>query len=75
MIEVISKQEDFKERLHQEYMDLGTKINRLTSFIYRNDKFNSLDIKRQELLVAQLKVMEKYLSILADRMDIEKITY
>lgn len=75
MIEVISKQEDFKERLHKEYIDLGAKINRLESFIYHNDKFESLDIKRQELLVAQLKVMKKYLSILADRMDIEEIAY
>jgi hypothetical protein len=74
MIEVILQQEDYKDRMRKEYTDLNTKIDKLVKFIY-GDKFGTLDITRRELLVKQLRAMEKYLSILAERMDVEHIEY
>lgn len=66
------EKEDYKDRIRKEYDDLKTKIDKLLSFIY-GDKFEELDLVRQELLVKQLRAMEKYLSILAERMEVENI--
>ena len=68
------EKEDYKDRMRKEHDDLKTKIDKLTSFIY-GDKFEELDLVRQELLVKQLRAMEKYLSILAERMEFENIEY
>ena len=74
MIEVILQQEDYKDRMRNEYIDLKTKIDKLAAFIY-SDKFCKLDITRRELLVKQFRAMEKYLSILVERMEVENIEY
>lgn len=66
------EKEDYKDRIRKEHDDLKTKIDKLISFIY-GDKFEELDLVRQELLVKQLRVMEEYLSILVERMEVENI--
>ena len=66
------EKEDYEDRMRKEHDDLKTKIDKLISFIY-GDKFEELDLVRQELLVKQLRAMEEYLSILVERMEIENI--
>lgn len=66
------EKEDYKNRIRQEHDDLKLKMDKLVLFIY-GDKFEKLDLVRQELLVEQLKAMEKYLSILVKRMEVENI--
>lgn len=58
------------EKLLQEYQELGERINNCRMFIMDEANFNSLDPINKDLLIAQLKSMETYFSILSIRIGV-----
>lgn len=66
---------EFQERVHQEYLDLSDKINKLKSF---KDSRNFKDIEPEQatLLGIQLSAMETYLTTLSARLkNFEHLRY
>lgn len=59
--------DNYKTRLETEEKELNEKINKLNSFIDSED-FNNIVLKQQALLRMQLTTMNKYSSILKERM-------
>lgn len=58
------------DRMVEEFQALKEKSDKYREFILDEEKFNELDLINRDLLVAQLKAMETYLSILAIRIGI-----
>lgn len=54
----------------EEFQALKEKSDECREFILDEEKFSKLDLINRDLLVAQLKAMETYLSILAIRVGI-----
>ena len=59
----------FKVRLINEQFDLQEKISKLKPFI-ESENFNNVDASQQKLLSDQLDVMERYNSILVERLSL-----
>ena len=59
----------FKVRLVNEQFDLQEKISKLKPFI-ESENFNKVDDSQQKLLRDQLDVMERYNSILVERLSL-----
>lgn len=59
----------FKVRLVNEQFDLQEKISKLKPFI-ESENFNKVDDSQQKLLRDQLDVMERYNSILVERISL-----
>lgn len=57
-------------RMLVEFDELNTKTNKLRTFILDKEKFEVLDMINRDLLIAQLKAMETYLSILSIRLGL-----
>lgn len=57
-------------RMLQEFQELSERTNKCREFILDEDKFNKLDMINRDLLIAQLKAMETYISILSIRLGI-----
>lgn len=65
--------DDYKDRLHGEYLELLERCNKLRIFIFKYDR-GALEFKLNipiEILRAQLNAMEAYLYILDYRITIE----
>lgn len=58
------------ERLLVEFNENNDRANKLRDFIISNEKYNELDNLNKDMLVAQLKAMEAYLSILSIRIGL-----
>ena len=58
---------NYKLRLQKELEDLDLKIEKLNSFIEKNEIFKTIDLKEQELLKEQREIMTKYANILRKR--------
>lgn len=58
------------ERLLMEFNENNDRANKLRDFILNNDKFQELDNLNKDLLIAQLKAMEAYLSVLSIRIGL-----
>ena len=58
------------ERLLMEFNENNDRANKLREFILSNDKFQELDNLNKDLLIAQLKAMEAYLSVLSIRIGL-----
>lgn len=58
------------ERMIKEFEELNEKINKLREFITNKEKFEKLDFINRDLLIAQLKAMETYISILSIRIGL-----
>ena len=58
------------ERLLIEFNENNDRANKLRDFIISNEKYNELDNLNKDMLVAQLKAMEAYLSILSIRIGL-----
>jgi hypothetical protein len=56
------------ERLLNEFKDLNEKVSKLRSFILEDHK--DIDNLNRDLLIAQLKAMEAYISILSIRIGL-----
>lgn len=59
----------FKVRLVNEQFDLQEKISKLKPFI-ESENFNKVDDSQQKLLRDQLDAMERYNSILVERLSL-----
>jgi hypothetical protein len=58
------------ERMLEEFKNLSDKTNSCRNFILDKEKLEKLDALNQDLLIAQLKAMEAYLSVLSIRIGI-----
>lgn len=62
------------DRMVVEFQELSEKTNKCREFILDQSKFNELDNLNKDLLIAQLKSMESYVSILSIRIGINSKT-
>ena len=58
------------DRLLVEFQENGERTNKLRAFILDAEKFDKLDNLNKDLLIAQLKAMEAYISILSIRIGL-----
>lgn len=58
------------DRMLVEFDELNTKTNKIRTFILDKEKFEVLDMINRDLLIAQLKAMETYLSVLSIRLGL-----
>lgn len=58
------------DRLLVEFQENGERTNKLRAFILDTEKFNKLDNLNKDLLIAQLKAMEAYISIISIRIGL-----
>lgn len=58
------------ERMLTEFSETNTRTNNLRDFILNKDKFEKIDNLNRDLLIAQLKAMEAYLSVLSIRIGL-----
>ena len=57
-------------RMLTEFQENGERTNALRAFILDTEKFDALDNLNKDLLIAQLKAMEAYISILSIRIGL-----
>ena len=71
-----AKEETFLDRLLSEARDLATKLNALNDFM-RTQNFINLDRQNKDLLYKQSRLMNEYLQILGQRIEIlgEKFSF
>ena len=62
------------DRMLVEFQENGERTNKLRTFILDEEKFNALDNLNKDLLIAQLKAMEAYVSILSIRIGLNSRT-
>ena len=62
------------ERMLKEFQELSERTNKCIEFILDEEKFNKLHMINRDLLIAQLKPMETYISILSIRLGINGTT-
>lgn len=58
------------ERLLKEFSEVNERAGKLRDFILNEDKIKEVDNLNKDLLIAQLKAMEAYLSILSIRIGL-----
>ena len=58
------------DRMLVEFQETGERTNKLRAFILDEEKFNALDNLNKDLMIAQLKAMEAYVSILSIRIGL-----
>ena len=58
------------DRMLVEFQENGERTNKLRAFILDTEKFDKLDNINKDLLIAQLKAMETYVSILSIRIGL-----
>jgi hypothetical protein len=58
------------DRMVIEFQENGERTNNLRAFILDEEKFNALDNLNKDLLIAQLKAMEAYISVLSIRIGL-----
>ena len=58
------------EKLLKEFSELNEKATKLREFILDEEKVKEIDNLNKDLLIAQLKAMEAYLSILSIRIGL-----
>ena len=61
-------------RMLLEFQENGERTNALRAFILDTEKFDALDNLNKDLLIAQLKAMEAYISILSIRIGLNSRT-
>ena len=61
-------------RMIVEFQENGERTNKLRAFILDEEKFNALDNLNKDLLIAQLKAMEAYISVLSIRIGLNSQT-
>lgn len=58
------------ERLLKEFTEVNERVGKLKDFILDEEKVKTVDNLNKDLLIAQLKAMEAYLSILSIRIGL-----
>lgn len=64
---------NYEKRLSTEYVQLKERLAKLSGFVNNSAEFEIISKAKQDLMVRQLKCMREYLSILADRLELESI--
>ena len=62
--------QDVLDRMLVEFQENGERTNKLRAFILDSEKFDKLDNLNKDLLIAQLKAMEAYVSVLSIRIGL-----
>ena len=62
--------QEMLDRMVIEFQENGERTNNLRAFILDEEKFNALDNLNKDLLIAQLKAMEAYISVLSIRIGL-----
>lgn len=62
--------QEILNKMLTEFQEVGERTNKLRTFILDETKFNELDNLNKDLLIAQLKAMEAYISILSIRIGL-----
>lgn len=62
--------QEMLDRMVVEFQENGERTNKLRAFILDEEKFNALDNLNKDLLIAQLKAMEAYISVLSIRIGL-----
>ena len=62
--------QEMLDRMVVEFQENGERTNNLRAFILDEEKFNALDNLNKDLLIAQLKAMEAYISVLSIRIGL-----
>ena len=62
--------QEMLDRMVIEFQENGERTNQLRAFILDEEKFNALDNLNKDLLIAQLKAMEAYISVLSIRIGL-----
>jgi hypothetical protein len=62
--------EQILQKTINEFQELNDRITKLREFILDTEEFNKLDNLNKDLLIAQLKAMESYISILSIRIGL-----
>lgn len=60
-------------KMMEEYKELDARVNNCRKFISDKEKFELLDNLNRDLLIAQLKAMETYLSLIAIRLGLNGV--
>lgn len=63
------------EKMLKDFEGLNERVSECREFILDEAKFNQLDMINRDLLIAQLKAMETYLSILSIRLGINGTSF
>lgn len=58
------------DRLVNEFHENNERADKLRNFILNDEKFNEIDNLNKDLMIAQLKAMEAYLSVLSIRIGL-----
>lgn len=58
------------DRMLVEFQENGERTNNLRAFILDTEKFEQIDNLNKDLMIAQLKAMEAYISILSIRIGL-----
>lgn len=58
------------DRMLVEFQENGERTNKLRAFILDTEKFDQIDNLNKDLMIAQLKAMEAYISILSIRIGL-----
>lgn len=63
-------QKEVFERMLSEFNEVNERTVKLREFILNKEKFEKIDNLNRDLLIAQLKAMESYLSVLSIRIGL-----
>jgi hypothetical protein len=58
------------DRMLVEFQEVGERTNKLRTFILDTEQFDKIDNLNKDLMIAQLKAMEAYVSILSIRIGL-----
>lgn len=61
-----------REELIQEFTDLNSKIEKLKAILLDSEKLKEIDSLNKDLMVAQFKAMETYISVLSIRIGLSQ---
>ena len=62
--------QEMLDRMLVEFQEVGERTNKLRTFILDTEQFDQIDNLNKDLMIAQLKAMETYVSILSIRIGL-----
>lgn len=62
--------QEILDRMIVEFQEVSERTNKLRAFILDSEKFDKVDNLNKDLMIAQLKSMESYVSILSIRIGL-----
>ena len=62
--------QEMLDRMLVEFQEVGERTNKLRDFILDTENFDKIDNLNKDLMIAQLKAMEAYVSVLSIRIGL-----